>query len=82
MQETIAQENADSNSPGSTDGSNKDDNLIDAEDDSSFTPVVSHSRKDRNSRRNKERGSNASGAGSNNGGRQNQPSNKITTATI
>lgn len=29
------------------------DDVIDPEDDASFTPVVSHSRKDRNSRRNK-----------------------------
>ncbi|XP_055324590.1 la-related protein 1 isoform X5 [Sitodiplosis mosellana] len=75
--ETIAQEsNADNNAPGNADDSNKDVSLIDAEDDSSFTPVVSHSRKDRNSRRNKERGSNAAAAGANNAGRQNQSSNK------
>lgn len=40
-----------SQSSGST-NDNVDD-VIDPEDDASFTPVVSHSRKDRNSRRNK-----------------------------
>lgn len=79
FQETIAQEsNADNNSPGTTSESNKDDSVIDAEDEASFTPVVSHSRKDRNSRRNRERGqsnANTSGGGNQNN-RQNQPSNK------
>ncbi|XP_031620917.1 la-related protein 1-like isoform X2 [Contarinia nasturtii] len=70
--EIIAHEsNTDINARPNTDDSNKDNNVIDAEDDSSFTPVVSHSRKDRNSRRNKERGTNTtatSGGGNGNGG--------------
>lgn len=80
IKEPIAQEsNADNKSPGTTNDSNKDDNVIDAEDEASFTPVVSNSRKDRNSRRNKERGSTVNAtnaAGGNNGNRQSQSSNK------
>lgn len=62
-----------------TNNSNKDDSVIDAEDEASFTPVVSHSRKDRNGRRNKERGQsnvNANATGGNNTNRQSQSSNK------
>lgn len=51
-QESNADHSASENK--TNDPTNKD--VIDAEDDASFTPVVSHSRKDRNSRRNKERG--------------------------
>lgn len=49
-----------------------DDATLDAEDDSTFTPVVSHNRKDRNSRRNKDqtRGNGATVPSSNGGGRQ------------
>lgn len=85
VQETTAQEsNADNSAlEKKTDPTNKDDNVIDAEDEASFTPVVSHSRKDRNSRRNKERGQQqsntnsgmATGTNNNNASRQSQPNN-------
>lgn len=90
LQELIAQESATSSvtaavaaSTSATDSkdsktndTNKDENVIDAEDEASFTPVVSHSRKDRNSRRNKERGSNGNSSGGQNGGRSNQTNSK------
>lgn len=77
MKEPIAQEsNADNNTRANLDDSKKNENAIDVEDDSTFTPVVSHGRKERNSRRNKERGPNTTGTGGNNGGRQNHSGNK------
>lgn len=47
------------------------DATVEAEDDSSFTPVVSHNRKDRNNRRNKDQQPAAAAARPNNGSTKN-----------